>query len=317
MIYIGAVEDAGIFLGPVHVYRMTDTQAANTTDKARVDYRSRATARRSTIRGHRWYRDNTREPIRDETLREGLIQVGAVLSRQDIPTTSGKGRYYLQRQFAALFDPGLRGAGLQSAIETWQRGNLSKSALTRISLANRTAHHKKGSVQVNFPDRTTRNLTAGPSAEISKAVIEVFAKKFLADPVVIWLSASDDKVVTVDDKVAASIGLNIKKDKDLPDIILADLAPKNPMLIFVEVVATDGPISERRQTAIYALTDLANFSRAQIAFVTAYQDRNSAGFRKTISNLAWNSFAWFMTEPDKIVHLKNGTTLISILMELE
>jgi len=35
--------------------------------------------------------------------------------------------------------------------------------------------------------------------------------------------------------------------------------------------------------------------------VTAYQDRGSAGFKKTISRLAWGSFGWFATEPDHLL----------------
>lgn len=33
-IYIGAIEDNDIFLGPVHVYRMTEEQAAKRTPKS-------------------------------------------------------------------------------------------------------------------------------------------------------------------------------------------------------------------------------------------------------------------------------------------
>ena len=54
----------------------------------------------------RWFQDNTREPIRDETLRDGLVRVGAVVMRTGLPTTSSKGRYALQSGFASLFRPG-------------------------------------------------------------------------------------------------------------------------------------------------------------------------------------------------------------------
>ena len=74
----------------------------------------------------------------------------------------------------------------------------------------------------------------------------------------------------------------------------------------MEVVATDGPISSRRQEALYRLTDVAGFDRAQVAFVTAYRDRGARGFRSTMSDLAWNSFVWFASEPENIVHLNEG-----------
>jgi hypothetical protein len=61
------------------------------------------------VPGTRWYADNTREPIRDETLRDGLVAVGAVVRREDLPTTSGAPRYALKLDFAALFDPIIEG----------------------------------------------------------------------------------------------------------------------------------------------------------------------------------------------------------------
>jgi hypothetical protein len=45
----------------------------------------------------RWFHDNTREPIRDETLRDGLVRIGAVVTRSGLATTSSKGRYALRR----------------------------------------------------------------------------------------------------------------------------------------------------------------------------------------------------------------------------
>jgi hypothetical protein len=62
------------------------------------------------------------------------------------------------------------------------------------------------------------------------------------------------------------------------------------LLIFVEVVATDGAITPRRQKAIYAITDAAGFSRSRVAFLTACQDRTSTGFKKTAAQLAWGFF---------------------------
>ncbi len=50
--------------------------------------------------------------------------------------------------------------------------------------------------------------------------------------------------------------------------------------------------------------------------VTAYRDRDSAGFKKTISGLAWNSFAWFVSEPENILILRNGGESPALLTSL-
>jgi hypothetical protein len=122
--------------------------------------------------------------------------------------------------------------------------------------------------------------------------------------------------VTRDDQVASAIGLKIEPDKNLPDLILADLGPAEPLLVFVEVVATDGAVTARRQEAILAMTDAAGFKRSQIAFLTAYQDRASVGFKRTIADLAWNSFAWFVSEPENIVIFRSGDKTAARLSEL-
>jgi hypothetical protein len=277
---------------------MTDEQAGRTAPGDRAWYVAEIRRPKGRIPGTRWYQDNTREGIRDDTLREGLVAIGAVVERPGIPTTSSKPRYALTEAFAALFDPVLQGEELQRAIETWQASALSAGALARLAINRGGAGKTVDQLLVTFPNGETRFLKPGPSSEITKAVIEVFAPHFLVDPAVLSISESGNKVIARDDALARSIGLDIEADKNLPDAILADLGPEHPLLVFVEVVATDGPISERRKAAIEDLVGKAGFPIEHVAFVTAYLDRSAAPFKKTVNNLAWGSYAWFAAEPE-------------------
>lgn len=315
-LYIGAVEGAGIFLGPVHVYRMTGTQAGKSEEADRELYATSVLKKNAQIPGTRWYADNTREPIRDETLRDGLVAIGAVLRRDDLPTTSGLPRYALKSAFAALFDPTLQGDALEAAIGAFHIGHLSKSALARVSIMLAGAAGGGSGVLVTFPNGETRQLAPGPSSLIAQAVIQIFARRYLEKPAVLWLSESGNKIVMRDDRIANAIGLRIEADKNLPDIILADLGPAEPLIVFVEVVATDGAITPRRQDAMFAITDAAGFRRSQVAFLTAYQDRQSAGFKKTVAQLAWDTFAWFVSEPGSIIIMRDGATSAARLADL-
>src|ERR1700756_34697 len=119
-LYIGAVEGSGRYLGPVHVYRMTAEQATRSDNADREKYAKGVLKKKFRIKGRRWYADNTREPIRDETLREGLVAVGAVLRREDLPTTSASPRYALKADFAALFNLAMEGSKLEKAIAKFQ-----------------------------------------------------------------------------------------------------------------------------------------------------------------------------------------------------
>jgi hypothetical protein len=215
----------------------------------------------------------------------------------------------LQSGFAALFDPGLQDQALEDAIEAWRDAHLSAGALARVAIMRKgAARGAREGVKVTFPNDETRHMAPGPSSDISKAVIEDFAPRFLENPGVIFLSESRDKVVARDDELAQAIGLQIQADRNLPDIVLADLGPTHPLLVFVEVVATDGPVDESRKEALLQLAADAGFPAEHVAFVTAYVDRSAGAFKKTVDDLAWNSFAWFMSEPQSILVLREGSS---------
>ena len=301
MLYIGAVEGTGVWIGPKLVVRMGDSQAASRSDAARIAYAEAIEKPGSAPPVDRWFQDNTREPIRDETLRDGLVRAGAVVTRSGLATTSSKPRYALQAAFAGLFDPALQGAVLAAAVAAWQDQYLSAGSLARVRLRGRAAGAAGSRVLVTLPNGETRQMEAGPSSIITKAVIEVFAKRFLADPAVLWISESGNKVVQRDDALASELGLKIESDRVLPDIILIDLAPADPLVVFVEAVATDGPVTSARRQALLELVTAAGFKPEQAAFVTAFEDRDTPAFRKAVADLAWGSFAWCLSEPDHIV----------------
>ena len=130
---------------------------------------------------------------------------------------------------------------------------------------------------------------------------------------------SGNKVIQRDDELARALGFDIETDKLLPDTILVDLAPADPLIIFVEAVATAGEITEARRGALLDLATVAGFEAAQIAFVTAFEERNAAAFKRAVSNLAWGSFAWCLSEPEHLIVLDGtapgGIRLLSNFIE--
>ena len=76
------------------------------------------------------------------------------------------------------------------------------------------------------------------------------------------------------------------------------------------MVAPRGPVTERRQRALLDL--IAASPRAyrpeDAAFVTAHMDRGAYPAHCTMPSLAWRSFAWFVSEPDKPVQMHDGAT---------
>ena len=315
MLYLGAVDGADYYVKPDQVTRMDDEQAAKTTDEERLAWR-RTSVEPGGTGG--WYAKNTREPIRDETLRQGLVRCGAALERQDLPTTSPKGRYALSESFAALFDPDLTGETLEAEIHRWRKENLSVSAQARLRLLQHAAVETEQGVVVTFPNGETRRMKPGPSSIITKAVAEEFTRRFLKHPGVLWVSESGQRETYRDTKLLGDLGITLQSDRLLPDMILVDLgeAAGAPLFLFVEVVSSDGPVTEGRRDALSRLITDAGYRPDQAAFVTAYMDRDQPAFRKTMSSLAWNSFAWFLSEPDHVIglhRLEEGQFLADLL----
>ncbi len=312
MLYVGAIEGNNRWLRPDQVGRMTDEQAAMTDDPDREAWLAESMRpSRGDIPG-RWYNVNSREQIRDESLREGLVPAGAVTVRPGVVTTSPRPRYALEREFADLFDPELEGSELDAAIEDWRRSNLSTSALARVAIVSRGAISQDEQVPVRLPNGEVRNMAPGPSSLITKAVLEEFVPRFLVQPALIWLSESGNQVVEQDDQLSRAIGLSIETDRNLPDLILVDVkadgadAPDRTLLIFVEVVATAGAVGEGRRAALLQIATDAGFDERDVTFVSAFEDRDRNAFRRSVRNLAWSAFAWFASEPDNIVRMHGG-----------
>ena len=154
-------------------------------------------------------------------------------------------------------------------------------------------------------------MLPGPSSFLTKEVIENFATKFLRQPAVVFLSESGNKIVSQDQDLAESIGLTITVDKNLPDVVLADTSSDSFILVFVEVVHTDGAITEARKKAFLQMAENHGYQVKHIVFLSVFRDRNAPAFRRLCSALAWGSFVWFAAEPDHIMVLKDKEEIIS------
>lgn len=316
MFYAGAVDSIDRWIRPSQITDMTDEQAALLNNDDRNSWVKLMLSNKKKRPVNSWYASNSREPIRDETIRTGLIPLQAVTVRSGIPTTSSKPTYALQQDFSQLFDVTLIDDHLLNKIDRWQKNYLSKAAITRLILMKSNLANDSSSVQITFPDGAIRTLEAGPSSLISKAVIEEFAPRFLKQPHVLWLSESGNKVVAQDEVLAKALGLQIDASRALPDIILVDLGDEKTgtdmLVIFTEVVASDGPINRQRKEVLTALAEDAGFDQKHLAFLTAFSDRSAIPFKKCITDLAWGSYAWFSTEPDHIIDLRETSTTVKL-----
>lgn len=304
MIY-GFCIDNTAWIRPADITCMTDAQAAIMDADERKFWLKNSQGNKAPrdIPG-RWYKPNTREPIRDETIRE-MVRLNAVLERPGLATTSPLPRYSLQREFALLFDPALQGDDLTAAIKAWQEEYLSAPALARLALTRRMATGNDDGVLVHMPSGETRKLAPGPSSLLEKAVVEQFARKFLKNPAVVLMSESARKLIMKDDEICRAIGFSVDVSTVLPDIILTDLGEPQPLIVFVECVASDGPVNDRRKQELIDMAKAANYAEKDCAFVTVFKDRAGSESRKLSPSVAWGTFIWYASEPDHIIFLRD------------
>src|SRR5574337_1152771 len=304
-LYGGCIETRGRYLRPSQVYLFTDDQAALKVDAQRIGWYEGSWRSGHRAPGRRWYADTSREPIRDDLMRTRLLRLGIIGRRADIvvPTTSSNPVYFMAAGFAALFDPQLVGDALRRTVDTWRAANLDPDSLSRMRLRAQGLLPTDHDVLIDMPDGTRTRIAGGPSALITKALIERFAPAALAQPAVLWISASDRKAQPDFVQRSAVIGLRFDLQAELPDLILADLA--RPLrIVFCEVVATDGAMTSARKDALLRIVASSDVPPAAVHFLTAFEDRSGAAFRRNFSLLAPDTGIWFRSEPDLLVEIR-------------
>jgi hypothetical protein len=251
-LYGGFIEGHSRFLRPSYVYLFTEEQALKTSDAERADWIGIASRQGGRPSGKRWYADTTREPIRDDLMRNQFLRLGVMQKLSGKSPTSSAPINCLSADFAALFSPQLTGDVLTATVRAWYTQHLDKATQQRMALRAQGIHAKGGDLLIDMPDGTRIRITAGPSSDIAKDLIEQFATRHLENPAVLWLSTSDKKAIPQFVEMSASVGLKFNVGADLPDLILADM--KQPIrFLFCEIVATDGAVTDSRKQALLAI----------------------------------------------------------------
>lgn len=307
-LYGGFIEGAGRCLRPSFIYHFTQQQSAKISDEDRHDWTSNAHKGGNRPDGTRWYADTSKEPIRDDLIRNRFLLMG-IMGRNapdDHNKTASTPIYFINSDFATLFDPALPAQALGVLVVEWRQKHLNPSTLQRMTLRAQGIHKQAGDVLVDMPNGERLRLSSGASNEIAKALIEDFASHHLKNPMVLWISASDRKSYPQFRELSESVGLKIDVNAELPDLILGDMG--DPVTFyFCEVVITDGPVTDARKEALLALIRASSIPEADVRFLTAFGDRDAGPFRKLFSQLATDSLVWFRTEPETIVIISTKT----------
>lgn len=305
LLYGGFIEGKSRYLRPSTVIRFSLEQADLTSDEDRMAWLATCQSPGHVIRGKQWYADNSREPLRDDLIRNRAMPIGIIVKREGVPPTSPAPIYALSAPFARLFDQTLQGEELEQAVAAWQERHLDPMTLKRMRLLAQGVKAKEGQVVVELPmTGKTLRLAPGEASAITKDVCEVLSRRLLEQPVVIHVSLSDQKLFKELEGEAEAVGLTFNPSAELPDVVMVDIGHDHGMVVaFVEVVHSDGPITELRKQSLLRIAAEAGIAPEHVRLVTAFEDRNAPAFKKRVSELARESAVWFRSEPELLLRL--------------
>jgi hypothetical protein len=286
---------------------MSDEAYARTSADDRIAWRKAAAQRRRKVAellaswGHphaeSWYADNSRETLRDETF-PAWLDHGAVRGRPGVRTTSSRPRWALTESFADLFDPSLSDEQFAEETEAWRASHMTPGARFRIATL-RSRENAAHAVEVRLPDGQTRRLEPGDASLILRGVVEVWAPARLADPEVLTISEPGAKILLADQSRLRSLRLAIDPQSLLPDAVIVDIGVDPAVFWIVEAVASDGPITEDRKSALIRWAQDQRIPPDSCRFLSAFLDRNDPASKRRLKDLAVGTFAWYAGEPTR------------------
>lgn len=238
------------------------------------------------------YKPNSRETFRRQTLHQ-FTQARIVAQNPDDPdraTNSGKNVYSLTEDAVAV----LRTVGTE-AFDTAVAAFIKKHGALKEAYAK--TRNLRG-VPLRLPSGKTVKLSPGKHNQLQKAVVELWAPKFIPNAVLLYLGDTAKKNFFADEAELARLCVPFNDHDKLPDLILH--WPERNWLFLVEAVTTHGPVSPKRHRE---MENVLKKSTAERVYVTAFPDMKT--FRKYAGDIAWETEAWIAEVPEHMIHF-NG-----------
>lgn len=242
------------------------------------------------------YAENTRETVRDESIKP-MVDAGMLRLNPDQPdraVNSPKTCYQLDASLLPLLRS-YRTRAWKAQLDLYRAG--------KETLKARNA--KARALQL-VPLRTVGlrlKLSAGAHSLLIRQIIEEFAPRFVPGGELVYVGDTRTKWGYFNEKLLAEVGVSLPQHGKMPDVILY-FREKN-WLVLIEAVASSGPVDGRRHRE---LSTLFRESKAGLVFVTAFPDRGEI-MRKFLSVVAWETEVWCASDPTHLIHF-NGVRFL-------
>lgn len=241
---------------------------------------------------NRDYAENTRETIRKNSLHQ--FREAALIEDNSKPTNSPSYRYRITketlnviRSFGTLF--------YKSAVEEFsKKHNALKDRYANLG--------KRSRIKINLGDMRFYHLSIGNHNALQKAIVEVFAPRFIPKFECLYLGDSTDRDMISNAEKLLEVGIEINSHDKMPDVIL--YRPDKEWLYFIEAVTTVGPISPQR---LIEIKKMSRNSHCGKVFITAFLDFET--FKRFSGQLAWETEVWISEQPEHLIHLDGDKLL--------
>jgi len=148
----------------------------------------------------------------------------------------------------------------------------------------------------------TRRTPRDRWGRLVTAIIEVFCARWSPGAAILGIRDTRRKVVHLNSKALATLGVSFDSTAKLPDVIVHHKAKKR--LLLFEAVIKAGPVDKKRREE---LKDLFGDCKAHLVFVTAFENRRT--MQTFVSQIAWQSEVWIAKDPDHMIHFNGGRFL--------
>lgn len=150
-------------------------------------------------------------------------------------------------------------------------------------------------VPIVLPSGEMFELSSGDHNLLQKKLIEEFLPRFGGGSQVLYIGDTSNKTLYIAREKLAELNFYELSHDEMPDIIAYH--PLRNWLYLIEAVHSSGPMSETRLLELKRLTQKCT---AKILFVTGFLTKS--GFRKWITDIAWETEVWIAESPDHLIH---------------
>lgn len=246
------------------------------------------------------YKPNTRETIRDDTVKafraHGLLE----LENPNIPANSKNVRYRSTDVLISL----LQSIGTANYDIELARANAVSARMISIFDNKRQLNQ----TPVVLPDKVVSFISNRGQGPLVKAIIENMLPRFAGGADVLSIDTADGLKFPWDGHNAESKAA--KKVKELileqpktagntpvyPDVIAYDR--KKDWLFLVEACNSEGVFDEMRRSK---LSELFKPFFPNLLFITCFNSRDE--MKQWMAQLAWETEVWVMDNPEHMIHL--------------